>query len=76
MAFFINPHAPHLGMSPDRKVVDSTGAQGLFKIKCPNVDSVLECKCLSVRVDGVLALKTSQEYHYQMIEQMGITGMT
>ncbi|KAL0151644.1 hypothetical protein M9458_053045 [Cirrhinus mrigala] len=74
--FVINPHAPHLGTSPDRKVVDSTGALGLLEIKCPNVDSVLECKYFYVRPDGVFALKASHEYHYQMIGQMGITGMT
>ncbi|KAF4118710.1 hypothetical protein G5714_000761 [Onychostoma macrolepis] len=74
--FIINPHAPHLGASPDRKVVDSTGVLGLLEIKCPDVDSVLECKYLSVKEDGALALKTSHEYHYQMIGQMGITGMT
>lgn len=70
----INPQAPHL--SPGRKVVDSTGVLGLLEIKCPDVDSVLECKYLSVKEDGVLALKTSHEYHFQMIGQMGITGMT
>ncbi|XP_016115987.1 uncharacterized protein [Sinocyclocheilus grahami] len=74
--FVINPHAPHLGASPDRKVVDSSGALGLLEIKCPDVNSVLECKYLSVKEDGVLALKTSHEYHYQMMGQMGITGMT
>lgn len=62
--FVINPHAPHLSASPDRKVVDSTGALGLLEIKCPDVDSVLECKYLSVRADGMLALKTSHEYYY------------
>ncbi|XP_056312920.1 uncharacterized protein LOC130228515 [Danio aesculapii] len=74
--FVINPHAPHLGTSPDRKVVDSTGALGLLEIKCPDVDSVLECKYFSLGADGVLGLKTSHEYHYQMTGQMGITGLT
>ncbi|KAL1270854.1 hypothetical protein QQF64_029870 [Cirrhinus molitorella] len=57
-------------------LVDSTGVLGLLEIKCPDVDSVLECKYLSVKEDGVLALKSSHEYHYQMIGQMGITGIT
>lgn len=48
----------------------------MLEIKCPDVDSVLECKYLSVKEDGALALKTSHEYHFQMIGQMGITGMT
>ncbi len=74
--FVINPHAPHLGASPDRKVAESTGVLGLLEIKCPDVDRVRECKYLSVKEDGALALKTSHEYYYQMIGQMGITGMT
>ncbi|XP_056147981.1 uncharacterized protein LOC130122929 [Lampris incognitus] len=74
--FSINPNAPHLGASPDRKVVDDSGQlQGLLEIKCPDVDSFVECKYLSLRPDGSFALKHSHGYYNQMMGQMGITGM-
>ncbi len=43
----INPHAPHLGASPDRKVcVESEPALGLLEIKCPDKDKVADCDYL------------------------------
>ncbi|XP_049326742.1 uncharacterized protein LOC125787031 [Astyanax mexicanus] len=74
--FIINPHAPHLGASPDRKVVDNSGLlQGLLEIKCPNVDTFVECSYLSARPDDTFALKCNHDYYYQVMGQMGITGM-
>ena len=74
--FVINPHASHLGTSPDRKVFDQSTAMkfGLLEIKCPKVKSVIECKYLK-EVSGSYRLKHSHSYYYQMIGQMDITWM-
>lgn len=44
--FVINPSAPYLGTSPDRKVFDPNGIPqfGLLEIKCPSKDSFTERK--------------------------------
>ncbi|KAK5859273.1 hypothetical protein PBY51_003353 [Eleginops maclovinus] len=41
--FVINPQAPHLGASPDRKVIDPSASptHGLLEIKCPNKDTYI-----------------------------------
>lgn len=46
--FVINPSAPYLGTSPDRKVFDPNAIPqfGLLEIKCPSKDSFTECKYL------------------------------
>ncbi|XP_067295947.1 uncharacterized protein [Pseudorasbora parva] len=76
--FVINPHAPHLGASPDGKVRDLSAAPtyGLLEIKCPDKESFKDCPYLYCKTDGTYALKTIHEYYYQMVGQMGITGMT
>ncbi|XP_062401123.1 uncharacterized protein LOC134092340 [Sardina pilchardus] len=73
----INPHAPHLGASPDRKVCDlsATPTHGLLEIKCPDKESISECGYLLCQADGKFTLKTSHEYYFQMVGQMGVTGM-
>lgn len=67
--FVINPHAPHLGTSPDRKVRDISTAPtyGLLEIKCPDKDSFKDCAYLYCKTDGTYALKTIHEYYYQMV---------
>ena len=47
---------------------------GLLEIKCPKVKSFIECKYLK-EVIGSYRLKHSHSYYYQIIGQMGITGM-
>lgn len=75
--FVINHHAPHLGASPDRKVIDPSASpmHGLLEIKCPNKRSVRDCKYLHCKADGSLSLKTTHEYYFQVMGQMGITGL-
>lgn len=75
--FVINHHAPHLGASPDRKVIDPSASptHGLLEIKCPNKGSVRDCKYLRCKADGSLSLKTTHEYYFQVMGQMGITGL-
>jgi len=74
--FVINHHAPHLGASPDRKVIypSASPTHGLLEIKWPNKDSVSDCKYLRCNADG-LSLKTTHEYYFQVMGQMGITGL-
>lgn len=73
----INHHAPHLGASPDRKVVDLTAdpVHGLLEIKCPNKDSFKDCSCLT-NAAGNYTLKKTHEYYHQIVGQMGISGFT
>ena len=72
----ISPWAPWLAVSPDRKVYDpnSTPSFGLLEIKCPRVQSVLECRYL-VNIDGQLRLKESHEYFTQIQTQLAVTGV-
>ena len=75
----VNPHAPHLGTSPDRKVKEGEGETtnyGLLEIKCPSKDSITLCSYLSKQADGSYKLKESHEYYYQVMGQLGITGMS
>lgn len=74
--FVVNPSAPHLGASPDRKVCDPGvfPQYGLLEIKCPDVDSYVECKYLK-QSNGTHALKRSHAYYYQIMGQMGLSGM-
>lgn len=46
--FVVNPQAPHLGTSPDRRVLETGegGSYGLLEIKCPSKDSFTECAYL------------------------------
>jgi hypothetical protein len=69
-----------IGASPDRRVFDSeckTSHWGLLEIKCTPADSVANCDYLSVPKtsrEGMLQLKHSHSYYYQIMGQMGITG--
>ena len=74
--FVINPHAPHLGTSPDRKVHDNFTDMhfGLLEIKCPKANSYVQCKYLR-EINGTYRLNRSHSYFYQIMGQMGITGM-
>ena len=74
----VNPHAPHLGTSPDRKVLeikDGISNYGLLEIKCPSKDTIQECAFLKSQAHGTYTLNTSHTYHFQITGQMGLTGM-
>lgn len=71
----VNPHSPHLGASPDRKVIDKDNSYGLLEIKCPSRQSFELCPCLCKQTDGTYKLKNSHAYHYQIMGQLGLTGM-
>lgn len=76
----VNPHAPHLGTSPDRKVLEREGkgsqSYGLLEIKCPSKRSFKECPYLFQHSDGSYKLKECHDYHYQITGQLGLTGMS
>ncbi|KAK0151329.1 hypothetical protein N1851_007528 [Merluccius polli] len=74
--FVVNPHSPHLGTSPDRRVKErGEGSYGLLEIKCPSRESFVQCPYLSRQTDGSYKLKRSHEYFYQIMGQLGLTGM-
>ncbi|XP_078700043.1 uncharacterized protein LOC144926880 [Branchiostoma floridae x Branchiostoma belcheri] len=76
--FAINPSAPHLGASPDRKVYEhnATDPHGLLEIKCPDKHTFEECDYLKKNNnDGTYKLKTIHAYYYQMMGQMALTGI-
>ena len=56
----INPTAPYLGCSPDRRVFDDSEEVkcGLLEIKCPQATSYIEMPYLQQDVDG---------YHLKLI---------
>lgn len=76
--FVVNPNAPHLGASPDRRVVDQSedSPYGLLEIKCPDKNTCADCPYLIRHADddGDLALKVDHEYQFQILGQMGVTG--
>ncbi|XP_039648996.1 uncharacterized protein LOC120554288 [Perca fluviatilis] len=74
--FIIHPDAPWLGSSPDGLVYDPNAepAFGLLEVKCPNVRSYVDCTYLRVS-DGVLQLKPSHTYYWQVQGQLLITGL-
>lgn len=78
--FVVNPAAPHLGTSPDRKVIERGGSEspsyGLLEIKCPSKNSFTECPYLCKQADGSYKLKECHAYHYQITGQLGLTGMS
>ena len=61
----------HLGTSPDRKVIErgegKSPSYGLLEIKCPY---------LSKQTDGSYKLKVSHAYHYQIMGQLGLKGIS
>lgn len=71
----VNPNAPHLGTSPDRKVIDRMGSYGLLEIKCPSKENIKDCPYLMRQTDGSYTLKESHAYYYQIMGQLGLTDM-
>ena len=78
VGFVINPTCAYLGCSPDRRVYDpdATPPYGLLEIKCPSKESINDLKYLKVLPNGVISLRESHEYFYQIMGQMGNTGAT
>jgi len=68
--FIIHPNTPWLGSSPDGLVWDLKAELvfGLLEVKCPNVRSYVDW---DLRVsDGVLQLKRSYSYYWQVQGQL------
>lgn len=75
--FVIDPSAPYLGTSPDRKVFHPNAIPefGLLKIKCPSKDSFTECKYMVENKNNhSYKLRTSHIYYFQIIGQMAPNG--
>lgn len=73
--FVVNPHAPHLGTSPDRRVVEEEDACGLLEIKCPSKTSYKECSYLVEKLGGGYKLNENHAHYFQVMGQLGLTGM-
>eukprot|EP00058_Branchiostoma_floridae_P018033 XP_002603522.1 hypothetical protein BRAFLDRAFT_79057 [Branchiostoma floridae] len=76
--FVINPSAPHLGASPDRKVYDpnSETPHGLLEIKCPDKDSFCSCPYLKKQNNGTYKLKSTHSYYYQFLNRNSTANST
>lgn len=77
----VNPAFSFLGASPDAKVCED-GLTGILEVKCPfnsrekTIQEAVETTnafCLSVQ-DGVLSLKKTHDYFYQVHAQLMVTG--
>ena len=79
----INPCFPHLGASPDAIIECSCHGRGMVEVKCPYCkrgnpmeDAADDPKfCLQKNSDGVLSLKTSHQYYYQVQTQLFVSGL-
>jgi hypothetical protein len=78
----VNPSLPHLGASPDGRVLDrsSENPLGLLEIKCPYKfrdilpkDAANERDFCLENVDGKLNLKINHPFYYQVQGQRAIT---
>lgn len=61
----------------DRKCIErgDSPSYGLLEIKCPSKDSFEVCPYLIKQADGSYKLKESHTYHFQIMGQLGLTGM-
>ncbi|KAJ8332033.1 hypothetical protein SKAU_G00429870 [Synaphobranchus kaupii] len=74
--FIVHPDAPHLGATPDGRVVDPRKDPpfGLVEVKCPDVESITVAN--HVRITGGKAqLKKSHRYYTQVQGQLAVTGL-
>lgn len=75
--FFVDPQCCWLGASPDRLV----GDDGILEVKCPfsardsDVKLMLQKgnKCYPHVVDGLMHLKRSSDYYFQVLGQFAIS---
>lgn len=76
----VNPDASHLGMSPDYKAIETRGSEspnfGLLEIQCPSKKSYKDCPYLCRQADGSYKLKEGHAYYYQIMGQLGLTGLS
>ncbi|KAL2085547.1 hypothetical protein ACEWY4_018867 [Coilia grayii] len=74
--FVVHPDAPHLGASPDGRVVDPTEFPpfGLVEVKCPNVQTIFEATHIKA-VGGKPQLKRGHKYWTQVQGQLAVTGL-
>ena len=72
----IHEREPFIGASPDLMVACECHGEGVCEIKCPvlfekitpeNYEHVIEC-------DGILKLKHTSAYYFQIQHQLGVTG--
>ena len=74
----VNPKYPHLGATPDGIVKCDCCGNGLIEIKCPykhkesHPHSVVDNKYCLEHVDGLVRLKKTHEYYYQIQGQLAI----
>jgi hypothetical protein len=69
--------SPWIAASPDRKAYNPQRNPpfGLLEIKCPIVQHINEVKCLKKDADGQMKLKRNDNYFYQIMTQMAVTGL-
>jgi len=77
----ISPYAFWIAASPDRKVYnpDRQPPYGLLEIKCPQNEHIADIKYLtaeSTPTGPMHRLKTSDNYYYQIMCQLAVTGLT
>ena len=79
----INPSYPHLGASPDAIIDCSCHGRGIVEVKCPYCkrDSTMDDAaddpkfCLQKNSEGVLCLKSTHQYYYQVQAQLFVSGL-
>ncbi|KAK0136791.1 hypothetical protein N1851_013054 [Merluccius polli] len=74
--FVVHADAPHLGASPDGRVVDPTEVPpfGLVEVKCPTVDTIFEATHIKL-VGGKPKLRRGHKYYTQVQGQLAVTGL-
>ena len=74
--FVVHADAPHLGASPDGRVVDPTEVPpfGLVEVKCPMVDTIFEATHIKL-VGGKPKLRRGHKYYTQVQGQLAVTGL-
>ena len=83
MRLFIDTSCPFLGASPDGIVVREDGCRGCLEVKCPFAhkdrtiaEAATEPGFYLKPGPGGLQLARNHQYFYQVMGQMGITGLT
>ena len=69
----VNPDAPHLGTSPDRRFQSDEGKT--YEIKCLMQITYTNYQYIEKLSDNTYRLKRTHEYYFQIMGQLGITGM-
>ena len=74
--FVVHPEAPHLGASPDGKVLDETESYpfGLVEVKTTSAENVASVPFIKI-TNGQAKLKESHKYYWQVQGQLAVTGL-